>query len=214
MTSKRNVYIAGIAAAFALSVGVGAMIVRWQGQGENYASPPPKPSASPTAASPTTAAALGGGQEAAAPKPSGPYPEILKQTGALNALDLSLGKLTIGDSGEKVQAVLGNPQSSRLNEYGNTVYEFDAMEVVLYQDGKVGALVSRSAAVSTPRGIHDGSSAQDVFVAYGEGYAQSAYENLALYEYTVQSKDGRAGILRFAVRNSDALVDYISIRTP
>ncbi len=213
MASKRNIYIGGIVVAFVASIGLGAMVVRYQGQGESYAPSPPKPNVQsiPTV---TQSSSTGSstGQDATAQKSSDAFPEIPKQTGALTALDLSLGKLTIGDDMEKVRAILGNPKSSRLNEYGSTVYKFDTMEVVFQQENKVIALVSESAAVSTPRGIHDGSTEQDVFATYGNNYNQSSYGGLRLYEYDVTSKDGRACILRFAVRESDAIVDYISMR--
>lgn len=213
MASKRNIYIAGIVVAFVASIGLGAMVVRYQGQGENYAPSPPKLSVqtSPIVTSPPSAVPAIG-QDATAQKPSNAFPEIPKQTGALTALDLSLGKLTIGDDMEKVRAILGNPQSSRLNEYGSTVYKFDTMEVVFQQENKVIALVSESSAVSTPRGIHDGSTAEEVFTAYGNNYNQSSYGGFKLYEYNVISKDGRSCILRFAVRENDAIVDYISMR--
>ena len=214
MASKHTIYIVGIAVAFVASIGLGAMIVRYQGQGESYAPSSPKQNAQAT--SPVTQSSSAGsstGQETATQKPpSDAFPEIPKQTGALTALDLSLGKLTIGDDMEKVRAILGNPKSSRLNEYGSTVYKFDTMEVVFQQDNKVIALVSESAAATTPRGIHDGSTAKEVFAAYGNNYNQSSYGGLKLYEYNVTSKDGRSCILRFAIRESDAIVDYISIR--
>ena len=213
MASKRNICIGGIVVAFVASIGLGAMVVRYQGQGESYAPSPPKPNVQsiPTV---TQSSSTGSstGQETEAQKPSDAFPEIPKQTGALTALDLSLGKLTIGDDMEKVRAILGNPKSSRLNEYGSTVYKFDAMEVVFQNDNKVIALVSESAAASTPRGIHDGSTAEEVFTAYGNNYNQSSYGGLKLYEYNITSKDGRSCILRFAVRESDTIVDYISMR--
>lgn len=213
MASKRNIYIAGIVVAFVASIGLGAMVVRYQGQGESYTASPPKPKAQTVpAVTPSAAPVPPSGQETAAQKPSDAFPEIPKQTGALTALDLSLGKLTIGDDMEKVRAIFGNPKSSRLNEYGSTVYKFDAMEVVFQNDNKVIALVSESAVASTPRGIHDGSTAEEVFAAYGNNYNQSSYGGLKLYEYNVTSKDGRACILRFAVRESDSIVDYISMR--
>ncbi len=213
MASKRNIYIGGIIVAFVASIGVGAMVVRYQGQGESYASSPPKPNVQTVpAVTPSASSVSPAGQETATQKPSDAFPEIPKQTGALTALDLSLGKLTIGDDMEKVRAILGNPKSSRLNEYGSTVYKFDAMEVVFQQDNKVIALVSESETALTPRGIHDGSTAEEVFAAYGNNYNQSSYGGLKLYEYNVTSKDGRSCILRFAVRENDSIVDYISMR--
>ena len=129
----------------------------------------------------------------------------------LNALDLSLGVLTIGDPADKVRKALGEPNSTNAKDNGHTFCKYNSMEVVLYQD-KVSALVSYSAEAETPRGIHNDSTAQDVFNAYGTDYIESTYEGLTLYEYKVTSQDGHPCYLRFAVRGSDQKVDYISAR--
>lgn len=154
-------------------------------------SPPAEPSTSPSA--PT---------EKFSPPP--------KQTGELNASDLSLGVLSIDDTEEKVRQALGEPLSSKADEYG-THLKFDSIEVVV-RNGKVAALVSQTSAVSTPRGIHDDSPAQKVFDEYGTNYEMSHFENMTLYEYTINSKSATPCWLRFAVRDEDNKVDYISIR--
>ncbi|MBR3722950.1 MAG: hypothetical protein IKN12_09320, partial [Selenomonadaceae bacterium] len=66
--------------------------------------------------------------------------------------------------------------------------------------------------VSTPRGIHAGSSLNEVLVKYGQNYILSAYDNLDLYEYKLQDENNRPHILRFAVKQGDSTVKYISIR--
>lgn len=193
-----------------ISVGAGYFFV---GQGENYepvntartessqnvTASPAEPSTKPAAESSTVSA---GEPEKISPPP--------KQTGQLNALDLSLGVLTIDDPEEKVRQALGEPLDKKVEDSG-TRLKFDTLEVVL-RNGKVSALVSQTSAVSTPRGIHDGSPAQKVFDEYGTDYEKSSYENTTLYEYTITSKNGTPCWLRFAVRDEENRVDYISIR--
>lgn len=136
---------------------------------------------------------------------------IPQQTGALNALDLSLGNFSIDDPESKVRQALGTPLKTSTDSDGATRLTFDAIEIVL-RNGKISALVSQTSAVSTPRGIHDGSPAQEVFDKYGTNYETSAYDGSTLYEYTITSKNGTPCWLRFAVRDSDSRVDYISAR--
>lgn len=136
---------------------------------------------------------------------------IPQQTGALNALDLSLGNFSIDDPEDKVRQSLGTPLKTSTDSDGSTRLKYDALEIVL-RNGKISALVSQTSAVSTPRGIHDGSIAQEVFDAYGTNYQSSSFEGTTLYEYTIISKNGTPCWLRFAIRNTDGRVDYISVR--
>ena len=194
-------YVLGIVIAFAVSVGIGALVVSQRDDGKDYSfvsSVDRKKAVSPQTAESSQSAA----EE---------IPAIPKQSGQLNALDLSLGVMTIGDSAEKVRKVLGEPNSTNTKENGRTFCKYNSMEVVLYQD-KVSALVSYSAEAATPRGIHNDSTAQEVFNAYGTDYIESTYEGLTLYEYEVTSQDGHPCYLRFAVRGTDQKVDYISAR--
>ena len=66
--------------------------------------------------------------------------------------------------------------------------------------------------MKTPRGIHSGSTAQEVFDTYGTNFVNQRYEDLILYEYKVFSREGNPCWLRCAVRQSDNIVDYISMR--
>ena len=133
------------------------------------------------------------------------------QTGALNAKDLSLGTLTMDDRAEKVKEELGNPASVTTDSDGGKRLKYDDAEVVVF-NGKISALVSASPALYTARGIHEGSSVQEVFDRYGTDYQKSSYDKQTLYEYSITSADGHPSLLRFAVNNSDGKVAYISER--
>lgn len=200
-TNNKLFYVLGIVIAFAVSVGIGAFIVSQQDDGKEYSF------ASSVDRKKATAPQTSEGNQ----PPNEEIPAIPKQSGQLNALDLSLGVLTIGDPADKVRKALGEPNSTNAKDNGHTFCKYNSMEVVLYQD-KVSALVSYSAEAETPRGIHNDSTAQEVFNAYGTDYIESTYEGLILYEYKVTSQDGHPCYLRFAVRGSDQKVDYISAR--
>lgn len=211
-TNTKIIYVAGIVVALAISIGAGYFFV---GQGEDYSAVDSTRRTSPQPATSTQEPAKANSQPAQ-PAESNAQPATAqfspppKQTGALTALDLSLGVLTIDDPEEKVRQALGAPLSTK-PDGDLTRLKYDALEVVL-RNGKVSALISQTAAVSTPRGIHDGSPAQKVFDEYGTDYESSSFENTTLYEYTATSKDGTPCWLRFAVRNDDSRVDYISVR--
>ena len=130
---------------------------------------------------------------------------------ALNASDLSMGGLTIGDSENKVYKVLGQPKTTRQSTQGRVHLDYEDIEVILYQ-GKIFTMISQTPEFSTPRGIREGSTLEDVFKEYGNDYKLSYYENDALYEYFINSVDGTPCLLRFAVHDSDVKVYYISIR--
>ena len=208
-------YVAGLIVALIISVGAGYF---FSGQGDDYSAvnvkparnveSPPVNETKPQAVNET-------------PQPSQPVPQpsttpdavqpIPQQTGALNALDLSLGNFSIDDPESKVRQALGTPIKTSTDPDGLTRLTYDALEVVI-RNGKISALVSQTSAVSTPRGIHDGSPAQEVFDLYGTNYQSSTFENTTLYEYTITSRDGTPCWLRFAVRDEDKRVEYISAR--
>lgn len=202
ITNSKIPYIAGLFVVLIISVGAGYFFVE---QGEHYEpvdvtyrESSQKINSLPATPTPATSTE---------PEKFSPPP---KQIGELNALDLSLGVLSIDDPEEKVHQALGAPLSTKVDEYG-TRFKFDSLEVVV-RNGKVAALVSQTSAVSTPRGIHDGSSAQKIFDEYGTNYNMSHFENMTLYEYEITSKYGTPCWLRFAVRDEENIVDYISIR--
>ena len=131
--------------------------------------------------------------------------------GALNAKDLSLGELSIDDRAEKVASKMGKADSSSTDSDGGQRLKFKDAEVVI-KNGKISALVSFSPALKTPRGIHEGSTVQEVLDKYGTGCMKTSYGEQTLYEYAVTSADGTPCLLRFAINNSNGKVDYISER--
>lgn len=211
-------YVAGLIVALIVSVVAGYFV---SGQGDDYSAvqqrPPvnetkPKPSTATqtvteTPSQPTSTPV----NENSTPSNNAAVSPIPQQTGALNALDLSLGNFSIDDPESKVRQALGTPLKNSIDSDGTTRLTYDAIEVVL-RNGKISALVSQTSAVSTPRGIHDGSPAQEVFDLYGTNYRSEPFEGNTLYEYTITSRDGTPCWLRFAVRDADRRVEYISIR--
>lgn len=127
--------------------------------------------------------------------------------------DLSLGGLDLDMSVDDVRKTLGKENSSEpRNQYNFLLY--DNIEVGTYE-GTVRALVSNGASVSTKRGIHEGSTLDDVKKAYSQFEVMvSDYGDLTLYEYWFKSIAGSSGILRFAINKSDQTVKYISVRIP
>lgn len=139
-------------------------------------------------------------QVAPAPKPKA----------KVNSSDLSLGKISIDSSKEQVYALLGLENQITDPEFtGHLHYQYPNMEVVITRD-VVTAFVSKTAQVTTSRGIHQGSALRDVITAYGENYSSFEYEGSILYEYPFISTNGKNCLLRFAVKGG--IVDYISGR--
>lgn len=130
--------------------------------------------------------------------------------GPMTGKDLSLGKLTIGDSTSSVKSKMGEPKQI-VNENGQIHWKYQDIDVTVVNN-TVSTLISDSAAVFTPRGIHEGSPIGDVFSNYGKNYRYEVYNNIQLYEYPITSKDGASCFLRFAVRNGESTVYYISMR--
>ena len=207
-TKSKLVYVAGLIVALAVSIGAGYF---FNAQDDNYSAvnvQRPPTNSSPQPSTPSTATTVTEAQPVTPPAEVQPIPQ---QTGELNALDLSLGNFSIDDPESKVRQALGTPLKISTAPDGSARLTYDAIEFVI-RKGKISALVSQSSAASTPRGIHDGSPAQEVFDLYGTDFQSSTFEGMTLYEYAITSKDGTPCWLRFAVRDADRRVDYISIR--
>lgn len=126
--------------------------------------------------------------------------------------DLSLGGLALGYSIDQMHDILGKETS--IDEKGiYKFYNYSDIQVGIKNE-KVDALVSNSSAVATKRGIHQGSTLQEVFDKYGDNYNKMDYDDLTLYEYTFAADNGKNGILRFAINKSNSQVNYISVRIP
>ena len=122
--------------------------------------------------------------------------------------DLSLGGVELGYSIEQMHKVLGK-ETSIDEKDSYKFYNYSDIQVGI-KNGKVDALVSNSSAVATKRGIHQGSSLNDVC----DNYNKMDYDDLILYEYTFATDNNKNGILRFAISKSNNQVNYISVRIP
>lgn len=146
-------------------------------------------------------------ESVAPPTPTAPAP---KPEVKVKVSDLALGDISIGFSKEQVYNLIGLESQITDPEFsGHLRYQYPDMEVIITRN-VVTAFVSKTARVSTSRGVHQGSSLTDVTNAYGEGYTSFEHEGKVLYEYPFTSTDGRRCLLRFAVKNG--FVDYISGR--
>ena len=127
--------------------------------------------------------------------------------------DLSLGGMDLDKSMKDMYNKLGKESYTKNDDEGRTYYYYKGHIRVGFTDGNITSLVSDGTKSSTKRGIHEGSTLQDVISAYGDSAQKFNYDNLVLYEYGFQSVAGRDGILRFAI-NQDGKVEYISVRIP
>ena len=126
--------------------------------------------------------------------------------------ELSLGGLDLDVSLEDMRSRLGKEKSYKDGNDGYTYYFYDELKVG-GKDGLIKALVSDGPTCTTKKGIHEGSTLQEVLDAYGNDAMKTNYEGLVLYEYNFKSLAGNEGILRFAI-NGQNKVDYISVRIP
>lgn len=207
---KNTKYFIGILTALILSIGVGFFLVYFQDEGKNYDGSEVRQKENSPAQqnSPVTENNFSPAENNL--QNENEISNVPKQTGSLNSLDLSIGSLTMDDSEEKVYKVLGQPSEKKVDDYG-TRLKYDSLEVVI-RNGKISAFVCWRPSLSTPRDIHNGSTVEEVFRAYGQNYKSNPYGDLTLYEYEIFSADGHKSLLRCAVKNSDNVVDYVSMR--
>ena len=125
--------------------------------------------------------------------------------------ELSLNGVYLGQSWDEAKDNLGRELSTSDSKDGAVHHKFTDMDVVV-KDNKVIMLTSSSPAAQSKRGIHQGSSFDDVVNAYGDDYQASEYGAQIHYEYTFKTDDGKPGILRFAVSKNSQTVEYISVR--
>ena len=126
--------------------------------------------------------------------------------------ELSLGKLSLDYTVDDMHEIMGKENSvEKKTKY--TVYKYNSVEVTVVND-KIDALVSNNPFIETKRGIHEGSTKQEVFDKYGIDYYKTDLGDLTLYEYSFKSIDNRSGLLRFAINKSNNKVNYISVRIP
>ena len=126
--------------------------------------------------------------------------------------DLSLGGLDLGDKKSDIEKAKLGKENDTKEESSFVFHYYDDVQVATDGDEVVG-LKSVSDRLATKRGIHQGDSLADVKKAYGSDFQKSAGEDgMTYYEYAFQTDAGEEGLLRFAIRNSDQKVGYISAR--
>lgn len=125
--------------------------------------------------------------------------------------ELSLNGVYLGQSWDDAKDGLGRELSTSDSKDGAVHHKFTDMDVVV-KDDKVIMLTSSSPAAQSKRGIHQGSSWDDVVNAYGDEYQSSEYGAQIHYEYAFKTEEGQPGILRFAVSKNSQTVEYISVR--
>ena len=160
-------------------------------------------------------------KETASDTSSSSYSSLAKQSSSSSSSaakeremksDLSLGGLDLDMEIGDVRKALGQEKSSEQRDKFNFLL-YDNIEVGTYRN-VVRALVSNGPSVKTKRGIHEGSTYEEVKKAYGTDCASMDYDDLMLYEYSFKSMSGNDGLLRFAIKKSDNTVKYISVRIP
>lgn len=139
-------------------------------------------------------------------------PSLPPTTSSSADKNYALGKVVLNDEEKDVIAKMGQPTNRQVRDSGKVKATYDNMIEVIYANGRVIGLVSLSSTIKTSKGVHEGSDLSDVIAAYGSGYTKSSYDKNDLYEYIEKDDHGQKYILRFAVRQSDGHVDYISIR--
>lgn len=138
-----------------------------------------------------------------------PPPE---DTSYLNARsELSLNGMDLDISVDAVKRVLGKPNKVE-NRDGYERYFYDTIEMAFNKSGKLDGIVTDDPKFKTLRGLHVGSTYSDVVNKYGSGSSDMNQGDLILHEYSFTSLDGKQGLLRFAVKKSTNVVNYISVR--
>lgn len=126
--------------------------------------------------------------------------------------ELGLGVLELNQTVDTMHDRLGRENSK---EYKNnrTWYHYDDLDVIV-KGNYISALESNSSRLKTRRGLHEGSTMDDVKELYGNDYMVTDYNGLLLLEYDYPAFRDQRGILRFAIDKSNGKVKYISIRIP
>lgn len=142
-----------------------------------------------------------------------PAPQIAESedTSYLNArTDLSLNSIDLGISVAEAQSKLGQPVKVEHLDNHDRQYYSDGFYISV-ANNKVTALVTHDPKFKTRRGLHVGSTYDEIIDQYGTNSADMTVDNLTLHEYSFDTINGEHALLRFAIDSSNR-VDYISIR--
>lgn len=124
--------------------------------------------------------------------------------------DLSLNGIDLGISLAEAQSKLGQPVKVEHLDNHDRQYYSDGFYISV-ANNKVTAFVTKDPKFKTRRGLHVGSTYDEIIDKYGTNSADMTVDNLTLHEYPFTAINGENALLRFAVDSSNR-VDYISIR--
>jgi uncharacterized membrane protein YhaH (DUF805 family) len=122
--------------------------------------------------------------------------------------ELSLGNISIGDDLVTIHQLIGKEKAMKEQGNGVKIFEYDSIRIWL-ENGVVTDVGSYNANAKTIRGIHIGSTLQDVLSAYGDKYSKSENDNLIIYDYYMVSENHN-GYIRFII-NQDNKVELIYV---
>lgn len=117
----------------------------------------------------------------------------------------------MGDSINSVNKKFGSPTDKDVSPSGYDRCSYGKAFAVDYNHDAAACLISYSANYSTSRGIHVGSSKNDVISTYGGDYSIYRANGLEMYEYR-SNFSGRDIMTLFAFKEGGNSVTYISIR--
>ena len=126
--------------------------------------------------------------------------------------ELSIGGVCIDDNFDRVREILGSNYSITGNNQYNPkakVYQFNDIEMII-KNNKVVYMKTLTSRLKTKRGIHAGSTRQQVLNAYGNKPSSFTKDGILYHEYWINSPDGNRCLLRFAMRND--VVEYVGAR--
>lgn len=137
-------------------------------------------------------------------KPPTPEPYLSAKS------DLSLNGMDLGIQLDQITSNWGQPNSVK-NDSNRKRYYYDDIEVVFNND-YVTAFVTYHSKYKTAKGLHVGSTYDEVVSKYGSAPHIMQMDDLILYEYDYNTIRGEKSLLRFAVNKSDSRVNYVSMR--
>lgn len=124
--------------------------------------------------------------------------------------ELSIGEIFIGDDRKNIEEILGSPYDSDVDgKYRHSYY--DDIEVIYYNDKAV-RIVSYSTVYATRKGLCVGDDEKYLSRLYGDSNENYPENDLQIYDYEFYSRDGRKGLLRFAISLYSHKIVYISTR--
>lgn len=126
--------------------------------------------------------------------------------------DLSLEGVELGVKLERVHELLGT-ESGITRKIGGQLYSFSDMDVFLDNTG-VTELISQTTEARTKRGIHQGSTEDEVLQTYGQEYQQVSTTNGTAYDYTYKTADDKPGTLRFVIKNGKVITIRVWLNNP